>query len=179
MTAEEYLRDHWNRNNVWKNLQKAKHQIRLGKCAGKMEGVNFVDVGCAAGHSTSIMAGFHPGDWTGIDFHKPTIEMARVNFPTIQFIFLDKVYELSGFQFDGVVCSEVIEHVEDPHELASCLWTMTNKVMIVTTPCVKVNDPGHVRVFDDVMIADVFSGIPIEVERTERFFYITARRPNA
>jgi 2-polyprenyl-3-methyl-5-hydroxy-6-metoxy-1,4-benzoquinol methylase len=177
MNASEYLTNHWNRNQVWRNLQNEKHQIRLGKCAGKMEGASFVDVGCAAGHSTEIMARFHPGQWTGIDFDKPTIEMARVNFPEIQFIHLDHVYELSGFLFDGVVCSEVIEHAEDPYELAACLWTITSKVLVVTTPCVPVCDPGHLRLFDESMIADVFKGIPYTVERTARYFYITAKRP--
>ncbi len=177
MTAEEYLTSHWMKNDVWRNLQKAKHQERLGRCAGKLIGSSFVDVGCGAGHSTAIMAGFKPGAWTGIEFHKPTIEMARVNFPEIQFIHLDKVYELTGFLFDGVVCSEVIEHVEDPRELVLSLWAMTNRVLVVTTPCIKVNDPGHVRLFDEAMIADVFKDVPYVIERAPRFFYIIAKRP--
>jgi 2-polyprenyl-3-methyl-5-hydroxy-6-metoxy-1,4-benzoquinol methylase len=177
MNASEYLTSHWNRNQVWRNLQNEKHQIRLGKCAGKMDGTSFVDVGCAAGHSTEIMARFHPGQWTGIDFDKPTIEMARVNFPEIQFIHLDHVYELSGFLFDGVVCSEVIEHVENPFELAACLWAMTGKVLVVTTPCVRVSDPGHLRVFTVDTLRETFAGIPIEIEQTAKFFYITAKRP--
>ena len=177
MNASEYLEQHWNKKQVWRNLHTPKHQERLSRCVRPLVGQSFVDVGCAAGHSTSIMAGFKPGAWTGIDFHKPTIEMARVNFPEIPFIYLDKVYELSGFVFDSVVCSEVIEHAEDPHELAACLWHMTNNVLVVTTPCVKVDDPGHLRLFDEAMIADVFQGIPYTVERAPRFFYVIARRP--
>jgi len=176
MTAEEYLTSHWNKNEIWTHLKQPTHQERLGKCAGKMIGANFVDVGCGVGHSTAIMAGFHPGAWTGIEFHEPTVERARVNFPTLQFIGLDKVYELTGFVFDGVVCSEVIEHVEDPLELISCLWAMTKKVLVVTTPCVRVSDPGHLRLFTEASLRAAFDGIPIEIEQKERFFYVTARR---
>lgn len=178
MKAKEYLENHWIKNEVWTHLEWPTHQARLRKCAELMEGDMFADVGCGMGHSTEIMSRFHPGDWTGIEFFPEIIGKARELFPTTRFIALDHVYELTGLLFDGVVCSEVIEHVEYPIELVKCLWSMTNKVLVVTTPNRKVNDPGHLRVFDEKMISEVFTDIPYTVEREDRFFYIVARKQN-
>lgn len=150
---------------------------RLRTCADKMEGETFADVGCAFGHSTEIMAKRHPGDWTGIDFSEAAIREAVKQFgQTWEFVYCPDVVALSQHPcfYDGVVCSEVIEHVEDDAALVTGLSLLTNKVLVVTTPCVEVGDPGHLRLYTEEMLRDLF-GPNAEIQKQGPFWYVTWR----
>ena len=87
MDAKTYLEGHWMKNEVWTHLSYSIHQERLKKCADAVAGGKaFVDIGCGLGHSTAIMKGFCPGDWTGVDFGESAIAEARKLFPDIKFL---------------------------------------------------------------------------------------------
>lgn len=177
LSAEEYIVSHWQPRSVWTHLSRRKHRRRLRACAVRMEGETFADVGCAFGHSTQIMSQHHPGDWTGIDFSKTAIGEAVKEFGnTHRFAYCAGVDELLEHpcSYDGVVCSEVMEHVEDDEALVAGLSWITNKVLVVTTPCVEVGDPGHLRLYTEEMLRDLF-GPQAEILSSGPFWYVTWR----
>jgi 2-polyprenyl-3-methyl-5-hydroxy-6-metoxy-1,4-benzoquinol methylase len=178
MTAKEYLEKHWNKNKIWTHLLSPVHQKRLKYCADTMQGENFVDIGCGAGHSTNIMKGFHPGNWTGIDFCDITINNAKKIFSNINFISLESVSKLNDLEpYDGVVCSEVIEHVENDLELVNALYNITKKITIITTPSIKVDDPGHLRVYNEKSLKQLFNNISnTTIKQDGKFFYICLKK---
>jgi 2-polyprenyl-3-methyl-5-hydroxy-6-metoxy-1,4-benzoquinol methylase len=178
MRAEEYLESHWNKHKTWTHLSWPTHQERLKFCSNRMKGNTFIDVGCAQGHSTNIMKNFHPGDWTGLDFCEKTINLAKDLFPSINFKYLASVAELNFLgEFDGVVCSEVIEHVENDKELVESLWNITGASLVITTPCINVSDPGHLRLYDKEKLKNLFKDISeVNIEKQGMFFYVSARK---
>jgi 2-polyprenyl-3-methyl-5-hydroxy-6-metoxy-1,4-benzoquinol methylase len=119
------------------------------------------------------MKRFCPGNWTGYDMSEKVIAQARALFPGIEFI----TEFMEGRKWDGVVCSEVIEHVEDDAAWVKKLWDITRSRLVVTTPAVNVKDPGHLRLYTAPMLEKLFSFIPgAKVENGGRFFYVTAER---
>lgn len=180
MSAESYIVRHWQRRRVWRHLGHRRHRRRLSRCAKTMEGKTFVDVGCALGHSTMMMAKMRFGSWSGIDFSESAIAGAVKQFGNVmvgrhppRFIYCPSIYLLREIPpFEGVVCSEVIEHVEDEDLLIESLKLITRKVLLVTTPCGKVGDPGHLRVYTQDALVDLF-GPGANVQRDGHFWYVT------
>lgn len=191
MNAEEYATKHWLRKRVWRNLKGPRHQDRFAEIASHLEGETFLDVGCACGHSTDILAGMRPGvdpvRWTGIDFSHSMIDAARETFPQYQYYCLadSKSLRLEVHPRDSVVCSEVIEHVEDDAGLVAALWAVTGKVLVITTPNKKVNDPGHLRVYTAIMLRNLIAphadrdGATFEIYSKGDFFYVVCRKQPA
>ena len=173
MEAVEYLK-HWKPIDKDRLLRCAKHQRRFEACTGYLSGNNFVDIGCAEGHSTYHMKTFHPGSWTGVDFCKDTIGLAAKNFTDIDFKYIDKIESLPKLgKFDGVICSEVIEHVENDGLLVEKLIEITNEVLIITTPSRKVKSIGHLRLYDLPMLSTLFSKYSnVKIIKEHPFFYV-------
>lgn len=179
MNAQTYLETHWIKNKIWTHLLLPKHQDRLRRCADyiRSSGGRFIDVGCGLGHSTSIMKGFLPGKWAGLEFFARVKAESERLFPEIMF------YSAPSFdllpvcgEFDGVVCSEVIEHVEDDKALVAGLLGITGKRLVMTTPNVRVKDPGHLRLYTKEGLMELFPGECVTIESIGRFFYIVVRR---
>jgi len=173
MTAAEYINTHWSKNEIWRNNQSPHHQKRLSACAGLVEGEKFIDVGCCFGHSTNSLKTLHPGDWSGLDFSKRAVNEARRLFPEITFHHSKNFNMLPVCgKFDSVVCSEVIEHVEEDKELIKGLLGITKNVLIMTTPNRAVNDPGHIRVYNESSLAKLFDGKDVLIKSEGIFFYV-------
>ena len=178
MNASDYLEKHWEKNAIWTHLLGVVHQERLKWCADRVVGNAFADVGCANGHSTSILKGFHSGEWTGVDFWVPAIDKAIQLFPDIKFIPLSSISDLKDIgKYDSVICSEVIEHVEDDQELVNMLNLMTNKMLVITTPCINIVDPGHLRLYTEDSLRKLFKDIgePVIIKHG-RFFFLCLQK---
>jgi len=168
MTADDYIRKHWEPRRVWTHLEWPKHRNRFARIATMLNGPSksglYVDVGCCFGHSTYHLARLQTGTWHGVDFSLRAVDMAKTFFPKLNFIFCSGFDDLALLgPYDGVVCSEVIEHVEDDAGLAQALAIITRGKLVVTTPAVRVNDPGHLRVYNEASLAALFKDLGLQV----------------
>jgi trans-aconitate methyltransferase len=176
MSPEQYL-EGWRERKTWEHNYNDRHKVRFNFLARNCVGETFADVGCAFGHSTELLAQMHPGNWTGIEFNEQAVHEARGLFPLIVFKFCEHPEKLNAFgQFDTVVCSEVIEHVEDPPLLLRALMAMTGKRLLMTTPCKIVGDPGHVRVYNDATLVELLRGLNAHFEREGVFYKIAVEK---
>lgn len=167
---------HWGGNKVWTHLEWPRHQKRFKIIGSYLEGETFIDVGCAYGHSTKHLRKFKIGEWSGLDFSHTAINEARRLFKDMIFYYAEdfNLLPVCG-HFDSVVCSEVIEHVEDEKILIKGLLEITKRILVITTPCVKVSDPGHLRLYDEGMLAELFNGLNYKLNKIHPFFYIVIR----
>ena len=173
MTSEEYITKHWIPNKIWTHLTWQNHQTRLKRCAGFLEGARFADVGCACGHSTNIMSGFKEGEWTGIDFSATGIKMAKEQFPELAFRLCRSIKQLGALKpFDSVVCSELIEHVPDDKVLLVSLLRITNHQLVITTPNLAVDDPGHQRCYNEASLKELLDGLTYRIYSEGAFYFI-------
>lgn len=173
MDADKYF-DHWAGHKVWRNLKNPKHQRRFDILARHLEGETFADVGCGFGHSTAELKARKPGAWTGIDFTARGIEQAREHFPDLPFLFmLDFKAAGQAGPFDFVVCSEILEHVEDDQAAADALLKMTKRLLVISTPNKRVIDPGHLRIYTDKTLDRLFSNARANlIFEDGPFFYV-------
>jgi SAM-dependent methyltransferase len=171
MNAPQYLK-HWETGQVWTHLGWAKHQTRLRRCTEFIRGRTFLDFGCAFGHSTAIMKDFLPGGWTGLEMDLRATRIAARLFPEINFVFLENLALVGELKtFDSVVCSEVIEHVPDPGDLIRSLVSLARFRIVITTPAVRVHDPGHLRLYSRESLEAELQAVPHEIHLEPPFFY--------
>lgn len=178
MEAKDYLENHWIKNKIWTHLEWPKHQDRFRACVSYLEGKRFIDIGCGLGHSTNILKKFLPGNWSGLEFMQEAVDRAKELFPDISFYYSkDFNFLPTCGQFDGVVCSDVIEHVENDKALIEGLVNITKKTLVITTPNKRVNDPGHLRLYDENLLSRLFSQYKnVEIKKIGLFFYIIWRK---
>jgi len=176
MKVREYLENHWIKNKIWTHDKWPKHQLRLKMCAAFLEGKKFIDVGCCLGHSTHYMKKFFPGEWSGLEFWEEAVIKAQKLFSDITFYYSSdfNLLPICG-KFDGVVCSETMEHVEYDKELLKSLINITKKVLVMTTPNLYINDPGHLRVYTEESLAELFKGFNYTIHSIGTFFYIVIK----
>lgn len=179
--------EHWCGNKIAEHLTRSKHQRRFRVIGSKLpdSGKTFVDIGCAQGHSTNFIRKWRNGEWAGVDFAERAIREAQALFPDIAFAYcpdfdtlpdvVTALFPVNGAA-DGVVCSEVIEHVKDDEGLVRALWECTGNTLVITTPAESVLSIGHVRLYDEKELHRVMGAIPHDIHRERAFWYVTARR---
>ena len=172
MTADEYIQSHWIPKQIWNNLNREKHQNRFKQIATYLTGETAIDVGCACGHSMKHLEGFYQAKWSGADFSLIAVNEAKKLFPSYDFYWSSVKGVWPSIKFDSVVCSEVMEHCEDDQGLVEGLLGITGKVLVLTTPNRYVNDPGHLRIYDEKMIASLFKGQNFQIHSIGNFYYI-------
>ena len=177
VTAEQYVEGHWRKKKIWTHLTAPKHQARFKACVDLLVGQDFADIGCGFGHSTAIMREMRGGRWTGVDFYPGVVENVKEYFPDLASVGLAKVSDLPFLpEFDSVVCSEVIEHVENDQELVDGLLAITRHNLVITTPLRPVNDPGHLRVYAEESLAALFKGYTVEISTLVGLFFVVVIR---
>lgn len=132
---------------AWKVLRKqAKlwglvRRARRGLAAGAAP--RFLDIGSNTGYNTEAARRLGC-EAHGLETNPGTVAIARRIFPGCRF-HEQSLEQLAatGAKFDLVYCSEVIEHVPDPHSFAAALAAVTapGGTLFITTP-----DAAHWRV---------------------------------
>ena len=129
-----------------------RHRRRLVvNLISELKFASVLDVGCGNGEMLNAVAQDHEAALVGVDISGPGIEQNRKRFPAARFHRLDIGKEKLEEQFDLVICSEVIEHIDDYVQALKNLRAMSREYLVVTVPTGKVfpidRAVGHVRHF--------------------------------
>lgn len=102
-------RDAWRQKNHYFN---AEHERYLQFLIPS--GLRVLDIGCGTGH---LLAGLKPGRGVGVDFSSRMVEIARENYPDLEFIQGDaedpELAARLGGPFDVIVVSDTIGYFDD------------------------------------------------------------------
>lgn len=132
----------------------ARHRRRLVLDAlSKVHFASLLDVGCGSGELLSTIARRHPAVATlaGVDLAPSQVAKNKARFPTMDFHALNVQVAALDQTFDCVVCSEVIEHLDDQGAAMDHLAAMVAKggTLVVTCPTGEMYATerhfGHVR----------------------------------
>lgn len=112
--------------------EKIKILYKLTSCE------SFLDVGCSDGFALKLVQDrFNPRVIVGIDISNKYAKTVIKKVPEARFIDGDAREELKSFSdkhFDVVLCSEVLEHIENPFDLFYELFRVTKRYLIITSP---------------------------------------------
>jgi len=114
-----------------------------------------LDVGCGTGHGTALLGsmlrhGAFQAEVTGVTIESKMVAEAQVEFPWCEFITVAP--DLADFdeQYDLVIASHVLEHVEKPLAFVRALQSMAMDGVIIYAPYYEQADalvPGHLHSF--------------------------------
>jgi len=151
----------------------ARHRRRLLENLLKHVGLDsptVIDAGCGLGFNVSAIVAALPNAFlTGVDFSPLAIEGATNKFPK----HLWKVVDLNSpppeLSAEVVVCTEVIEHVDDPEQFIINLSQMVQDggYLVLTTQSGKVHATekmvGHLRHFSTDQLTEMLHSIGFEI----------------
>lgn len=96
-----------------------------------------LDAGCGEGFVTNYLAQRHAGlKLTGVDLSGEAISYAEAHFGTAATFRTGSLYKLpfSDNAFDTVVCSEVLEHLDEPDRALNELKRVARNYVVITVP---------------------------------------------
>jgi SAM-dependent methyltransferase len=94
-----------------------------------------LDAGCGAGHMLAALRERMPqARLVGIDAAAEAIAEDRERLPWGRFEHVDLAHGRLDERFDAVVCSEVLEHIEDDRAALANLAAMTGRHLMITVP---------------------------------------------
>ncbi len=142
-SAEEAIAGHQGNLYLNKDAKKLKRNARRIKYLMRFcKGGKFLDIGCNGGFMVEIARRNGFETW-GIDIDAVSVEYARGKFPGSRFLIGPvQEWEPEAPRFDLIHCSEVIEHVPDPHVMMAAIAKLLKPGAhaFITTP-----DLGHWR----------------------------------
>lgn len=107
---------------------------------------SFCDAGCGMGDSYATFVKLFPGlRYHGFDISQTAVDSANSHYPGATFRVND-VFNLDTSQtFDVVFCSNVLEHFEQPEQIAQNLLKIARKYLIIMVPFREASEePEHV-----------------------------------
>ena len=131
------------------NAQKYTHKSRLYQwhiqafmqqvyqLLAQTEAQSVLDAGCGEGFVTSYLARQNPAlRLTGVDLNKEAIAYAQDHFGDLAHFRTGSLYKLpfSDNAFDLIVCSEVLEHLDDTDRALSELKRVARRHVLITVP---------------------------------------------
>lgn len=100
------------------------------KMAARLNNPSILDVGCGSAYKLVNMLGQY--SIAGIEV-EPTYSWLKQKYPSHQWMLFDDTNP-AQLQTDIVICSDVIEHMEDPDSLLDFLQDVEFKYLILSTP---------------------------------------------
>jgi SAM-dependent methyltransferase len=131
-----------------------------------------LDAGCGAGHMLAALRERLPGaQFIGIDAAAGTIAENRMRLPWGRFEHVDLGRGRLDERFDAVVCSEVLEHIEDDRRALGNLAAMTGRYLMLTVPAGPImpleRGFGHLRHYRLRELGDAVESLGLRVLRAE------------
>ena len=152
MTTPEHGDDwdkHWAEMHTAAGLNPAQdYRRRLllaelrGWFAGSANSIRLLDVGCGTGDfALAFQKAFPQGLYLGMDVSRVGTEICRAKVPgarfeTVDLMQADTVAAADLGWANAVICSEVLEHVDEPEKILTNLkpYLARNAVMLITVP---------------------------------------------
>ncbi|MDY7020466.1 MAG: class I SAM-dependent methyltransferase [Cyanobacteriota bacterium] len=109
---------------------------------------SILDIGCGSGQMARLLRDKNIPHYLGFDFSSTRTEYAKQTCPEFEFVF-DDAFQTDLFytyDYDTVVCTEFLEHVEKDLEVIEKIRQGTH--FYATVP--NYPAPAHVRVFEKV-----------------------------
>jgi SAM-dependent methyltransferase len=135
-----------------------------------------LDVGCGLGEMVTFLGTELPQcRFTGVDFSSSAIESCRRRSPAHRWAVADVVNDELPGPFDVVICSELLEHLDEPQAALTRIAQSLKPrgTMIVTVPNGKVfateRAVGHVRHPTLAMLRDWFERADLDVVEARRW----------
>lgn len=133
-TTDNY-RKHTTTNPVQKLLINSFYNTLLSE-AERLNPESILDVGCGEGFTLERLNQLKIGKkLTGVDFLKRAIEIGKKEHPSLD-LRVGDIYEIpfEDNTYDLVICSEVLEHVEDPEKGLKELVRVSNRYCLLSVP---------------------------------------------
>jgi 2-polyprenyl-3-methyl-5-hydroxy-6-metoxy-1,4-benzoquinol methylase len=176
--------DHY--DEMWRKLEDflrynpgARHRRRLVRDALRRHSgsdLEVLDVGCGLGEMLAFLAAELPQSrFTGVDFSGGAIESCRRRFPQHRWEVADVVTDDLPGPFDTVVCSELLEHLDEPKLALEHIATSLKPggTIVVTVPNGKVfkteRAVGHVTHPTVAALREWFDAAGLEVVEARRW----------
>ncbi|MFC1701120.1 class I SAM-dependent methyltransferase [Patescibacteria group bacterium] len=93
------------------------------------------EVGCGQGYNMKLLTSIKPVDCSGSDISEEALLLAKKNNPEVKFL-RTSIYNLpfADNNFDLVVASEVLEHLDNPQNGLLEIKRITKKYCLLTVP---------------------------------------------
>ncbi len=124
-------------NHLWgthREIALSEHILSKAKINRKIK--TLIDIGCGDGFLLSVVQKkFKNIELNGLDLSDKRLARTQKNVPSVV-LHQSSIDQLpfKDHQFDLVICSEVLEHLEDPIKALEKLWRITNHQLIITVP---------------------------------------------
>jgi SAM-dependent methyltransferase/uncharacterized protein YbaR (Trm112 family) len=103
-----------------------------------------LDVGVGSGRLAHLITTLYGAACAGVDLSREFARGARNDFGLPTYVANAAVLPFADAQFDLVLCSEVLEHVEHPFAVMAELWRVARRAVVITTQEV-CRGPWHRR----------------------------------
>jgi 2-polyprenyl-3-methyl-5-hydroxy-6-metoxy-1,4-benzoquinol methylase len=117
-----------------------RHRLRIVReLVGRAAGLQLLEIGSGGGH---VLRLFPEADITAVDVSGAYLDIARRNLAGYRARFLKgriQQLHLPKGSFDRIICTEVLEHTEDPEAILSAIAALlrADGIAVITVP----NDP--------------------------------------
>lgn len=135
MNKTDNFKKHTHKNPIQKLLLWNFFRNLLDLIASKKVD-SILDVGCGEGFTLNRLKEHGIGKrLEGIEYLKDAIELGKKTYPYIK-IKQGDIYKLpyEDNSFDLVLCTEVLEHLDDPQKALKELIRVSNKYLVVSVP---------------------------------------------
>lgn len=127
-----------------------------------------LDVGCGGGFLLSYLENRTKAKLNGCDHSSKGIEVAKTR--TSANLFVASIYKMPQKEYDCVVSSEVLEHLDDIKKAISQLYKITKKdgINIHQLPYLDtIPSKEHLHTYSDIDIKELFTRVGFKVLRCE------------